>query len=655
MFHSILKKLKSFFLYTISKQLIKRYKERNMSSRNQHRQWSVALFETDRKHLCDWLKATVVQAIEQGKRRILIRAPVKSGKRQMVEYLAMRDNTTNPTRKHKFLTAWHRKADEEQRDELKCYGIDVFSGITGKKKEDYNAKIRTTLQSAPDVTLIIHIDECDHGSAERQVLAEIWMEWRDNSNVIFILYSATPEEVIYSGEIGSENDEEEMIEDLVIEGVRFDYTPPETFCGPGKFLDAEIVNEAHPFFEKALELGAQHRYRLTEQGRQLMSDLCEQMKLDRRRNILMLRLSYDNDDSDPTTSKPKTKQDKKAIHQFLKNLHMFPELKDCQIYVDKDEATPGMSVLCVDQKIQWSNSRYWDGITESRPVIIVNDQTCSRSTELAAHDRIFAYHDYRRTITFSVCSQAFERVNHYSTKYSSGFQRIRIYCHKKTMLLSAGRISYDEYIQPPEWIMKKQYKAETYEIRKNDRNQRLHPNHSNPLSHHQAINVLLDLMCDKIYTKLSTRVIGKIGEVVKIHSVFVRCPSAEDFESLRHEGMLNGKDGQQPRTGYNPFEIYLPNSENPSKFQCSIRGERKVRTVEEVEYEHWGISDKHTTRRHICYNEQDECGVLIQSFDGYSDVDTLTSYRSMYRPKQQRSSPSTAASENTSSENDDTD
>jgi hypothetical protein len=638
-----------------------------MSSRSQHRQWSVALFERDRTHLCDWLKTTVVQAIEQGKRRILIRAPVKSGKRQMVEYLAMRDNTTNPTRKHKFLTAWHRKADEDQRVELKCYGIEVFSGITGKKKEDYNAKIRTTLQSDPRVTLIIHIDECDHGSAERQVLAEIWREWRDNANVIFILYSATPEEVIYSGEIDSENEEEEMIEDLVIEGVRFDYTPPETFCGPERFLDAGLVHEARPFFEKALELGAAHRYRLTTQGRQIMDDLRKQIQLDierqrldrkwKVRNILMLRISYDTDNENDTTSKPKSKQDKKAIHQFLKNLHMFPEeeLGDCQIYVDKDEAPPGMSDLCVDQKIQWSNPKYWDGITESRPVIIINDQTCSRSTELAAHDRIFAYHDYRRTITFSVCSQAFERPNHYSTKYSSGFQRIRIYCHEKTMLLSAGRISYDEYIEPPQWMMKKQYNAETYQIVKNDRTRRLHPDHATPLTQSQASAVLLDLKCDKQSTRLSTRVKGKIDEETKIHSMFVPCSSAEEFERLRREGQLNGKDRRGPRAGYNPFEIYLPNSENPGRFQCSIRGERKVRTVEEVEFEHCGINEKHTTRRHICYNQDEVCGVLIQSFDGYREVDTLTSHRSMYRPKQKSSSSPAPAPEASSGDDTDTD
>ena len=628
-----------------------------------HRQWSIAEFERERSHLCDWLKSTVVRAIEEGKRRILVRAPVKSGKRQMVEYLAMRDNTHNPTRKHTFLTAWHRTADEEQRAELKCYGIDVFSGITGKKKDDYNNKIRVTIQSAPKVKLIIHIDECDHGTAELQVLADIWREWRDNTNVVFILYSATPEEVIYSGEIDSEH--EEMMGDLIegedeCEGARFDYTPVETFCGPAKFLDEKLVVEARPFFEKVvdIDIGALHRYRLTQQGRQLIDELREQMKVDRKRNILMLRLSYDTEDND--TIKPNTKKEpkesKKAIHQFLKNLHMFAELTDCQVYVDKDEKPPGMSKLCEAQKIGWSRATYWRGITTEYPVIIVNDQTCSRSTELAVHDRIFAYHDYRRTITFTVCSQAFERPNHYSTKYPSGFQRIRIYCHMKTMLLSAGRISYEEYIKKPEWTMKKQYNSDMYQIVKNDRTRSVHRDHPTPMTQSKATNVLLDLGCDKTYTKLSARVTGKIDDEIVIQSVFVPCSSADEFDNLRRQGALNGKDGRGPRD--NLFDKYSTNPENPAEpqqqqFECNIRSERKVRTVEEVKHEHWGISQRHQTRRHICYNDEDGvCGVLIQMFDGYREVDTLTNRNSMYRPKQKRySEAASRAAADTSSEN----
>jgi hypothetical protein len=78
--------------------------------------------------------------------------------------------------------------------------------------------------------------------------------------------------------------------------------------------------------------------------------------------------------------------------------------------------------------------------------------------------------------------------------------------------------------------------------------------------------------------------------------------------------------------------------------------------VEEVKHEHWGISQRHQTRRHICYNDEDGvCGVLIQMFDGYREVDTLTNRNSMYRPKQKRYSEAAAAADTSSENGHDTD
>ena len=643
-----------------------------MSAASHHRQWSVAKFECERTHLCDFLKGPI-QAIEQGKRRLLIRAPVKSGKRQMVEYLAMRDNTSHPTRKHKFLTQWHRKADEDQRAELKCYGIEVLSGITDKKKDDYNNKIRDTLNSDPRVTLIVHIDECDHGSGVRQAMANIWRKWRDDERVIFILYSATPEEVIYSREIaeigsaqGAENgDDAEMIEEFG-EGVRFDYTPQPTFCGPARFLDAGLVFESRPFFEKVShpqpEAGAPQLppfFRLTAQGREIIADLFREVESGNSdRNILLIRLSYGDNDME----KPNAKENK-AIYQFLKNIHMFPELVGCSIYVDKDEQPSGIDRRVTSQKIQWSNPNWWGDLTTRRPIIIVHDQTFSRSTEYAGHDRTFATHDYRNQITFSISSQAVERMNHYSTRYPSGFQPIRIYCHRKTLLLSAGRISYEEFLYN-EWEMKKvqqpgqrrrlmgnqQQQAQQqpqqqpqqpprlqlpmFKIQRSDHTHRLHPDYPNPMPEAEARMVLMELCCEKRPPKLSARVRGEIDDQVIIDSREVPCASAAEFERLAQEGQLNGKGGQRPSPGRNPFESYAPNPEDPDRrFKSNIRGVRKVRTVDEVEHERWGISAIFHTRRHICYNEDGECVVLIQSFDGYREVDGLTTQGSMYRPR----------------------
>lgn len=616
-----------------------------------HRQCSVADFERDRPHLCNFLKEGPIRSIEQGHRRILIRAPVKSGKRQMVEYLAMRDNTVHPTRKHIFLTQWHRKADENQRAELKCYGIDVFSGINNKKKEDYNAKIHQSLNSDPRITLIIHIDECDHGSGIRQAMAQIWTTWREDARIIFILYSATPEEVIYSGEIVDENEaaDEEMMDEFG-QGVRFDYVPQPTFCGPARFLDEGLVFESRPFFEKVPGTPA---FRLSEQAKNIVADLEREIQRNRRRNVLLLRLSYGDNDTD----KPHAKENK-AIYQFLKNIDMFPELSSFTIYVDKDEAPSGCDG-CIPLKIAWSREKDFRAtITAEDPVIIVYDQTFSRSTELACHDRIFATHDYRNQITFSISSQAVERMNHYSTKYPSGFQPVRIYCHRKTLLLSAGRISYEEFLYN-EWEMKKvserrqrrignqerqERQPPMFLIRKDDHMREIHPNYPDPMTEAEARAVLIELGCEKRPSKLSARVAGDIDDQIQIETREVPCSSAAEFEQLAHDGRLNGNDGNRPRG--NPFESYAPELEDlDRRFKSNIRGVRKPRTVAEVMHEKWGINERHRARRHICYNENGECVILIQSFNGYREVDGLTAVGSMYRPRVMENM-SSASSEN---------
>ena len=345
---------------------------------------------------------------------------------------------------------------------------------------------------------------------------------------------------------------------------------------------------------------------------------------------------------------------------------MFPELgDDCLVYVDKDEQPSGIDRDVISQKIQWSNPKWWRSLTTECPIIIVHDQTFSRSTEYSGHDRTFATHDYRNQITFSISSQAVERVNHYSTRYSSGFQLIRIYCHSTTLLLSAGRIYYEEFLYN-EWEMKKvqqpgqrrrlmgnlqqqpqqpqqpqqqpqhppRLQPPMFKIQRSDHPHRIHPDYPNPMTEAEARAVLMELGCEKRPPKLSARVTGDIDDQAIIDSREVPCSSAAEFERLAQDGQLNGKGGQRPSPGRNPFESYAPNPEDlDRRFKSNIRGVRKVRTVDEVEHERWGISAIFHTRRHICYNEDGECVVLIHSFDGYREVDGLTTQGSMYRPR----------------------
>ena len=583
-----------------------------------HEDWSVARFETERPELCAFLKNGPIAAMEKGCPRILVRAPVKSGKRQMVEYAAQRDSAVAQQRVHGFISAWHRTADQEQRDELKAYRIKVWSGLDQKKVEGFNTWVLIQIKQGKDV--VLHLDECDHGSGERQILGKIWRRWRENEHVKFILYSATPEEVIYSREIAVRKEDEDdnaaaqMLEEMITDGMRFNYTPPAAFCGPQRFLRENLIHEAKPFFVKTEE-----GYSLSSQGKEIVAQMLASMVVDRRRNILVLRLSY----SEGGAARAE-KKDNKAIYQFLRNVEAFPELAPFLVFVDKGEGV----VTCrrvMSEKIQWSNADWWAAKTTERPLLVVCDQTSSRSTEWACHDRVYATHDYRNQLTFSVVSQAQERVNHYASKYG-GFQPIKVYGHKKTFQLSAGEIDYETYLNH-EWEMRKVDKRKTgdqelYQIRK-VADKTAHPAYPQPVSELEGNRILQDLGCSAEIT-LSARVRGGIGLVPVVESTFIPC-TKESFETLRAAGKFE-------KTWDNTFvaseKLGLVNGE----YQSVIRSKPAVRSYDEVVAEGWGVNKTYTHRQHVC-RKDGVLGICVRKFVGEESMDRLTAYKSMYAPR----------------------
>ena len=84
--------------------------------------WSVAVFESERPHLTTFVRENLLSLLDDEEcSRVLIRAPVKSGKREFAEYLAQRDHSIHSGRVHAFLSAWHRAADLNQRKELELH------------------------------------------------------------------------------------------------------------------------------------------------------------------------------------------------------------------------------------------------------------------------------------------------------------------------------------------------------------------------------------------------------------------------------------------------------------------------------------------------------------------------------------------------------
>jgi hypothetical protein len=488
--------------------------------------WSVDQFETFRDHLTKFCRDKIKQYVASTHvRRILIHAPVKSGKREIVEYLSMRDASDKPKRKHVFISPWHRTADEEQREELRKQNMVVFSIISKKHAE---ACILWILKQLSDgYEIVAHLDEADHGSGELQILCSVWKVLQSNKDITCILYTATPPEILFSKAM-EDPEFQGVLDDMFKESHHVRYEPPEEFCGPEKFLMEGLVHTALPFFCKKSD----GKCALTDQGHEIIRRLRNDIAVNPKRNVLALRLPYS---LDPDGGGRKKKEDK-AIYQFLANVASIAGLEGVLVYVDKDDVkTARYPGVVPPQRIGWSSSLFWRGLVTGIPVIIVYDQTSSRSTEWACHDRMYAKHDFRNKICFSTISQAQERTNHYGPKYG-GFQPIHIYGSVKTFKLSAGLIDYDEYLMN-DWepcVVKKSDPVR-YLVKNVDTGEN-HPDcGEDGMTKESADHLLYTLEC--FDTTLSARVSGNVREVPSYKARFVPC-TPETWADLPEDDRL---------------------------------------------------------------------------------------------------------------------
>ena len=583
--------------------------------------WPVSIFEQQRPHLTNFVRESIVPRLDDPEcRRIIVRAPVKCGKREMVEYIAMRDSVDRPTRVHAFLSAWHRKADEDQRMELSTQNMKVFSITIQKKVEEVIAWIRK--QRLQRKSIVLHLDECDYGSGSKQVLSKVWEAVRNIQSITNILYSATPEEVLYSGEVDDEG-MRVMMDEMFQEGERIEYTPPEGYCGPARFLQEGLVNEALPFFEKEDD-----SFVLSQQGKKIVSDLRWAMLTNPSRNMVVLRLSYY--DSGAAADKKKNK----SIYQFLRNISSFPELSDFLIVVDKADDMGIKHSQITPEKIQWSVPNYWRRQSSGIPILIVIDQTSSRSTEWACHDRIFATHDFRNVVQYSTISQAQERVNHYEQRYG-GFQPIQVYGHMRTFKLSAGLMNYNTYLNY-EWksrkIDRRRSPVEMYTVHSTASGHALHPLCPETGLTETAANRLLQELGCYADLSISARVIGSVRDIPKYASdwqpitneTWDRLWPAYRDDPANHLQVADGtRDGTR-----NPFLASEAKGLKDGKWQGYHRGWGVLDYDRDIKPQPgWGATGGRRIK--VCYRSG-TLGVAIVRYTGSERVDTLRAFNSMY-------------------------
>jgi hypothetical protein len=493
------------------------------------------------------------------------------------------------------------------------------------------------------------------------------------------------------------------------------YIPPETYCGAKKFLDEGLVENAIPFFKK--EDGT---YMLSTQGRQIIADAKENLRNSKMqkveaaylynkyinenniteaekysttkekkiRNVIVLRLTYKTYRSSLRNSQ---RNNNRSIEEFLNNSHLFPELADVNIIADKSDLSKytnnNQNISC--ETVNWSNKSYWDNKSSDKLILIVHEQTSTRSTEWEFHDRVFATHDYRPTVSYGTIAQAQLRVAHYSNKYGE-FQSIRVYGHLKTFQLAAKEITFSEYLND-DWQKKQvirdhwmvddtvKYKHnnvwmkavitvcnqdDTYNlsfiqndslitktnvrksnIKKDSENKKfniintktgeIHPEYSEEYNDTTAEKILDELGCN-IKTDLSSRVKGKSKITLKIETMFIKCDENDvvtKIETHIKNNMQLPEDVRDHRfITSSLFNNYIVCEDGERRCTGTLRAVRTIYTYEKMKTEKWGFSlfDR-GPRLTVCYYGND-LGVCLRYTNGErEEVTTLSSYKSMYQ------------------------
>jgi hypothetical protein len=344
----------------------------------------------------------------------ILSAPVKSGKRGAVEISAL----INPSKKHIFITALMRKADKNQFTELESFGIMVNTINNSGNKDICISNIDNHLKTQK---IIIHLDELDYGCGERQLVSYIWSKYKNNDDVEFIIYSATPQVAMVEFLVETGDD---------IKHKTYKFIPPQSYYGIKRYIDDGKFQEASNFIktdDDDDENDGDCNIKFTSQGKKLIKDLTDATENQNDpRHISVLRLAG--------TMKIRNKKVQK-----------FTYMKENQKYIEDTYKIRLKFGGSDDNNIEWDNKPFWDDLSATRPFIIVINQTSGRSTEWSCHDKLVWFHTARTEFTpNSTRHQDQERPAHYICKYKTPVD-MTIYGDLLCAQYSSEKISLEDY------------------------------------------------------------------------------------------------------------------------------------------------------------------------------------------------------------------
>ena len=334
---------------------------------------------------------TIIAAADDGSTHIVINAPVKSGKKDIVEILRQLTNETV-----EYCTSLNRKDVKRQKLELNKYNIPVHI-----IDNDVHCREAITEIKTHTGTIYLCIDECDYGSGDSQKMAGLFKEFLNTPTVIKIYFSATS----FETEASSLSDRPDYI--------YLKFTPPPEYHGAEYFLDEDLViDDVDTFFD----VDENDDIQLTEHG---VIVIRESIKDDRHIGVVRVNNKIPMKDF-------KKEPIKEAIQNQLKaampeGLDWLVKNIDAELSHDWED-----EIVCLGHT----------GMLGRKNILFIIKQTCTRGTDLKGwHHRLAFWHDAR---SHNGCSrpntliQAFLRPAHYGPP-----QAIRMYVDKLVMELAA--------------------------------------------------------------------------------------------------------------------------------------------------------------------------------------------------------------------------
>ena len=315
---------------------------------------------------------------------IVIKAEEKTGKREMVEIIAL---LTSKDKENSYFTAFNAKSIDVQIDEIERYGVRAVKCNRIEKMHEQVDEL--------ECGSIVHVDELDYGSGKLQSLSPLITA----VNFTKIFYSATTHEL-----------EKEM------NGTNytlFTFRPHGNYRGAQWFLNNGLVRKSQPFVFS--EDNASEEW-LTEHGESLTNMLTDE------KPVGIVRLT------------------KRGVYKSIKERFEKEsgENKEGR-YTDK----LGMDYIFVDSKVKDTFNPAKIGEITKKTLIFIN-QCWRRSTELKGHEKIFFMHDDRMIshkgrsgVAYSSLSQAVSRAKH----YDKDGHKIIIYTDENAFKISCGKVS----------------------------------------------------------------------------------------------------------------------------------------------------------------------------------------------------------------------